>query len=126
VINTRVALANARAAYDTSVQARELQDRTTAGIRRRYELGTATILDVIIGQRDATTRELSEVDARNQYVHARVNMQNVLGTILKDYDINIDEARTGEVSRAPDMIPAVAPVGAPNGAAASATAAVKR
>jgi outer membrane protein len=126
VINTRVALANARAAYDTSVQARELQDRTTAGIRRRYELGTATILDVIIGQRDATTRELSEVDARNQYVHARVNMQNVLGTILKDYDINIDEARTGEVSRAPDMIPAVAPVGAPNGAAASGTAAVKR
>jgi len=106
VINTRTALANARSAYDTSVQARELQDRTTAGIRRKYELGTATILDVVIGQRDATTRELNEVDALNQYVHARVNLRNVLGTILKDYDINIDEAKAGEVSRPPDMIPA--------------------
>jgi outer membrane protein len=117
VINARTALANARSAYDTSVEARELQDRTTAGTRRKYELGTATILDVVIGQRDATTRELSEVDARNQYEHARVNMENVLGTILQDYDINIDEAKNGVVGRPPDMIPAVAPEGsAPNAA----------
>ncbi len=122
VVNARIALANARSAYDTSVEARELQDQTTAGTRRKYELGTATILDVVIGQRDATTRELSEVDARNQYIHARVNMQNVLGTILKDYDINIDEAKSGEVSRPPDMIPAVLPGGANNPAPAGAAA----
>ncbi len=111
VVNARTALANARSAYDTSVEARELQDQTTAGTRRKYELGTATILDVVIGQRDATTRELSEVDARNQYLHARVNMQNVLGTILQDYGIGIDEAKSGVVGRAPDMIPAVPPGG---------------
>jgi len=112
VLNARIALANARSAYDTAVEARQLQDQTTAGTRRKYELGTATILDVVIGQRDATTRELSEVDARNQYIHARVNMENVLGAILKDYDISIDEAKNGEVTRPPDMIPAVAPGGA--------------
>ena len=112
VLNARTALANARSAYETSVEARELQDRTTAGTRRKYELGTATILDVVIGQRDATTRELSEVDALNQYIHSRVNMENVLGEILKDYDVSIDEAKTGEVSRPPDMIPAVVPGGA--------------
>jgi len=119
VVNARTALANARSAYDTSVEARELQDRTTAGTRRKYELGTATILDVVIGQRDATTRELSEVDARNQYIHARVNMENVLGTILKDYDVSIDEAKSGVVSRPPDMIPAVPAGGGANGAAQS-------
>jgi len=113
VMNARIALANARSAYDTSVEARELQDKTTAGTRRKYELGTATILDVVIGQRDATTRELSEVDARNQYIHARTNLENVLGRILQDYDINIDEAKTGTVARPPDMIPAVPPGGAP-------------
>ena len=107
VVNARTALANARSAYDTSVEARQLQDQTTAGTRRKYELGTATILDVVIGQRDATTRELSEVDARNQYTHARVNLENVLGRILQDYDINIDEAKSGVVARPPDMIPAV-------------------
>jgi outer membrane protein TolC len=115
VVNARTALANARSAYDTSVEARQLQDQTTAGTRRKYELGTATILDVVIGQRDATTRELSEVDARNQYVHSRVNLENVLGRILQDYDISIDEAKTGVVSRPPDMIPAVLPGGPPPG-----------
>jgi len=116
VVNARTALSNARSAYDTSVEARQLQDQTTAGTRRKYELGTATILDVVIGQRDATTRELSEVDARNQYAHARTNLENVLGRILKDYDVNIDEAKSGVVSRPADMIPAVPPGSAPNGA----------
>jgi outer membrane protein len=120
VVNARTALANARSAYDTSVEARRLQDETTAGTRRKYELGTATILDVVIGQRDATTRELSEVDARNQYVHARVNLENVLGRILQDYDISIDEAKTGVVSRPPDMIPAVPQGGAPPAGAGGA------
>ncbi len=111
VVNARTALSNARSAYDTSVEARQLQDQTTTGTRRKYELGTATILDVVIGQRDLTTRELSEVDARNQYLHARNNLENVLGKILQDYDIRIDEAKNGVVTRPPDMIPAVPPGG---------------
>jgi outer membrane protein TolC len=112
LINARTALEQARAAYDTSVEARRLQEQTFNGTRRKYELGTATILDVVIGQRDTTTRELAEVDARNQYIRARNNLQNILGNILQQYDVNIDEARKGQVSRPPDMVPAVAPGGA--------------
>ena len=107
VVNTRTALSQARAAYDTSVEARQLQDQTLAGTKRKYELGTATILDVVITQRDATTRELAEVTARNQYVHSRVNLENVLGEILKNYNVSIDEALKGQVSRQSDPIPAV-------------------
>ena len=107
VVNTRTALTQARSAYDTSVEARQLQDQTLAGTRRRYELGTATILDVVITQRDATTRELAEVQALNQYIHAKVNLETVLGEILKNYDVSIDEAVKGQVSRPPDPIPAV-------------------
>jgi hypothetical protein len=105
-------MAQARAAYETAVVARRLQEQVLQGTRRKYELGTATILDVVISQRDTTTRELSEVDARSQYIHARTNLENVLGTVLKTYEVNIDEAKTGVVSRQPDMIPAVPP-GAP-------------
>ena len=65
VINSRVALAQSRAAYDTSVEARRLQEQTYAGTRRKYELGTATILDVVITQRDTTARQLAEVQARS-------------------------------------------------------------
>lgn len=110
VINARTSLAQVRAAYETAVVARQLQEQVLQGTRRKYELGTATILDVVISQRDATTRELSEVDARSQYIHARTNLENVLGTVLKTYDVNIDEAKTGVVARPPDMIPAVPPV----------------
>jgi outer membrane protein TolC len=107
VISTWTTLRNARAAYDTAVVARKLQDATLAGTHRKYELGTATILDVIIAQRDDTTRQLSEVDSRNQYQRAKTNLEQQLGKILDDYQVDIDEAKTGVVKREPDAIPAV-------------------
>jgi outer membrane protein len=107
VINARTALTQARAAYQNSTEARDLQDQTLAGTRRKYELGTATIIDLLTTQRDDTTRELAESSARNQYIHAKVNLESVLGTVLKEYDVNIDEALKGQVSRPPDPIPAV-------------------
>lgn len=64
VINARVALSQAHAAYDSSVEARQLQEQTLAGTRRKYELGTSAILDVVIAQRDTTSRELAEVQAK--------------------------------------------------------------
>jgi outer membrane protein len=109
VINSRVALSQARSAYDTSVEARKLQEQTSNGTRRKYELGTATMMDVVITQRDTTTRELAEVQALNQYMHAHINLQNALGTVLQDYSVGIDDAKTGVVGRAPDLIPAVPP-----------------
>ena len=103
VMNAIIALRNARAAYETSVVARKLQDETLAGTRRKYELGTATILDVVIAQRDDTTRQLSEADARNQYQHARTNMEQILSTILDDYNVSMEEAKTGVVGREADL-----------------------
>jgi outer membrane protein TolC len=103
VLNNWTALRNARAAYDTSVVARKLQDETLAGTRRKYELGTSTILDVVIAQRDDTTRRLSEVDALDQYQRARTNLQQSLGSTLKEYDVSLDEAKNGVVAREPDL-----------------------
>ena len=103
VMNAWTALRNARAAYDTSVVARKLQDETLAGTRRKYELGTATILDVVIAQRDATTRQLSEADQRDQYQRAQTNLQQILGRTLEDHDVNLEEAKHGVVAREPDL-----------------------
>lgn len=120
VINAQTAVRQARAAWETSVEARKLQEQTLAGTQRKYELGTSTILDVVITQRDTTTRELNEVDARSQYNRARTNLQSVLGTVLTDYDVDIEQAKTGVVGREPDPIPAVI------GAGPAGSAAVKR
>jgi len=108
VINAATALQNARAAYDSAVVAAKLQDETLAGMRRKYDLGTAAILDVVVAQRDSTTRHLSEVDALDQYQRARTNLQQMMGTILDTYEVDLDEARTGQVKRAPDAIPPAA------------------
>ncbi len=110
-INQWVALSQARSAYDTSVEARQLQDQNLHGQRRKYELGGAAFLDVLIAQRDAVTRQLAEVQALNQYVRARTNLQQVTGRILKEYDVQLAEAVEGVVHRDPD--PPVAPAPAP-------------
>jgi outer membrane protein len=116
VINAQTAVRQARAAWETSVEARKLQEQTRAGTQRKYELGTSTILDVVITQRDTTTRELLEVEALSQYNRARTNLRSILGTVLKDYEVDIEQAKTGVVGREPDPIPAVpaaAPAGSP-------------
>ena len=59
--------------------------------------------DVVIAQRDDTTRNLAEVDARRSYIDARTSLKQQLGTILEDYDVNIDEAKRGQVGRVPDL-----------------------
>ncbi len=107
VVNARTALSQAHAAYDNSVEARQLQEQTLMGTQRKYELGTASILDVVVTQRDTTNAELAEESARNQYIHAKVNLENVLGDILQDYDVSIQDAERGQVGREPDLIPPI-------------------
>ncbi len=106
VINAQIALKQARAAYETAVAARKLQDQVLAGERRKYELGTSSILNVVIVQRDTTTREVAEVEARSQYIKARTALDNVLGRTLEVQNVDIGQAKNGIVTREPDMIPA--------------------
>jgi len=107
VINSDVALKQARAAYDTSLQARSLQEQTLAGERRKYDLGASTILNVIIVQRDTTTRELAEIQALNQYVHAKTGHEYNLGRVLTDYDVSLDQALSGVVKQEPALPPVI-------------------
>ena len=79
VINARTALMQARAAYDTSVKARMLQEQTLNGERRKFQLGTSSFLNVVIVQRDAVARQAAEVAALNNYIRARNNLQAVVG-----------------------------------------------
>jgi outer membrane protein TolC len=108
VLNSYTAMRNARAAWETSVVARKLYDQTLAGTRRKYELGTATILDVVIAQRDDTARQLTEQDALNQYERARTNLDQTMGKTLDTYEVNLEEAKRGVVAREPDLIPPAA------------------
>jgi len=111
VINAQIALKQARAVYETAVEARRLQEQVLAGEKRKYELGTSTLYNVIQIQRDTTTRELTEVDAKNQYLKARTALDNVLGKTLEVQNVDVGEAKNGIVTREPDLIPAIQSVG---------------
>ncbi len=109
VVNGRVVLEQARAAYDTSVKARKLQEQTFAGTQRKYELGKATFTDVNIIQRDVVTSQAAEVNALNTLVKARNNLDLVLGRILEVNRVDLGEAYGGRVKRTPSPIPVIDP-----------------
>ena len=118
VINAQTVLTQARAAWENAVEARRLQEETLKGTRRKYELGTATILDVVITQQSTVARELSEATALNQYIKAKLSLDSVLSRTLNTYNVSIEDARKGTVGRDPDPIPAIPATGAVRPAAA--------
>lgn len=107
VVNARTELSQAREVYDDSLKSSMLQEEVLAGMRRKYELGTESLLDVVITQRDTTTAELAAADAKNRYIHAHTNLENATGAVLRNHNVDIDEAKSGKVLKAPDLIPVV-------------------
>jgi outer membrane protein TolC len=105
VLNAHVALQQARAAYETSVKARMLQDQTLNGERTKYQLGTSSFLNVVIVQRDLVRTQLTEVSALSAFIRARVALEQVTGQTLERYDVSLNEAYTGVVKREPDLLP---------------------
>ena len=105
VVNARIAVEQARRAYETAVKARKLQEQTFAGTRRRNELGTASFLDVVLVQRDVVTAQSAEVNALRNYSAARTNLDLVLGRTLDVNRVDIQEASTGKVKRPPAPLP---------------------
>lgn len=103
VMNARTALLQARAAYDSAVKARILQEQTLNGERRKFQLGTSSFLNVVIVQRDTVLRQATEVQALNAYVRARNQLTNVLGDTLTEHHISMEEAVSGVVKREPDL-----------------------
>jgi outer membrane protein len=109
VVNARISLEQARAAYESAVKARKLQEQSFAGTQRKYELGTASFTDVALLQRDVVTSQTAENNAMNGYIKARSNMDVVLGRLLEAHNIDIKEAYDGKVSRQPDALPVLDP-----------------
>src|SRR6476646_4419125 len=89
VINAQTAVRQARVVYENAVQARKLQELTLNGEKRKYELGTSTLFNVVIAQRDATARALSEADAKNQFTRSQNALLQVLGKTLDVYNVDI-------------------------------------
>jgi len=110
VQNAVIGLQQARARYDAANKSRVLQQQTLAGDQRRYELGSATVFQVIQDQRDLATSQSTEVQAMANYTHARIALDQALGATLDVNHIALDEALEGRLAR-DSVLPANLPGG---------------
>lgn len=108
VQNALVGLEQARARYEAGVRSRVLQEQTLAGDQKRYGLGATVSFQVVQDQRDLATAHSSEVQSMANYTHARIALEQALGTTLEMNQVSIDEALKGQVSQA-SVLPADLP-----------------
>jgi outer membrane protein TolC len=106
VQNAVIALRQARARYETSVKARVLQERTLDAEQKKFDLGASTIFLVVQAQRDLAISRSQEIAAMNNYVIAKVGLDQATGHTLTANGISISEAYGGVVQKRPDPIPA--------------------
>ena len=111
VQNALIGLQQARARYDAATRARSLQEQILAGDQERNALGAAVPYQVLQDQRDLANATTTEVGAMANYTHARISMDQALGTTLEANHVTIDEALKGRVGTT-SALPANLPGGA--------------
>ena len=109
VQNAMTAVNQARAQYQAAVKGRVLQEQTLDADQKKLALGATTVYQVIQDQRDLTTAAAAEVTAQATYASARVQLDIATGSTLANNNVEFEEAKAGQVSRAPSTPPTVAP-----------------
>lgn len=106
VQNAVIGMQQARARYDAAVQGRILSQQTLDADQKKFELGAGTPYQVVQDQRDLATAQSSEEQAMANYSHARIALEQALGTTLEVHNISMEEAASGRVRAAPTTPPA--------------------
>ncbi len=99
VQNAVIGLQQARARHEAAVKSRVLQEQTLAGDQKRYRLGAVISFQVVQDQRDLATAQSAEVQSMANYTHARIALDQALGTTLEVNNIIVDEALKGHLSQ---------------------------
>jgi outer membrane protein TolC len=100
VSNQVVALQQARSRYEAAIRNRVLEQQLFDAEQKKFSLGASTPYNVVSQQRDLIAAQSSEVAALVAYSNAQVALNQVEGTTLSKYNVNLSEALSGKVSRA--------------------------
>ena len=100
VRNAVIAVTQARAQIDAAKEATELSKETLAGEQRKFQLGESTPFLVIQMERDLAAQEGADALARSTYAKALTQYAQATGTILEKFNVEISEAKTGQVTHA--------------------------
>lgn len=97
VADALIALRRAKSAFEAASQARAYQEVSMQAEQAKFEVGASTSYFVIQFQSFLALARSTEVAARSAYVKARTALQRATGSILDDYQISIDAARSGQM-----------------------------
>lgn len=98
VQNAVIGLQQARVRYEAAVEARKLSQATFEGDQKKYDLGASTPYQVVQDQRDLANAQSSEVQAMANYSHARIALEQAIGSTLDVNHISLSEAMSGKVN----------------------------
>jgi outer membrane protein TolC len=94
-----IGIQQARARYQTSVDARVLAEKSLEAEQKRFVSGVSSVALVIQAQKDLSANQDSEVQAMANYTHARIAFDLALGNTLETNHIIMEEAMSGLVQR---------------------------
>jgi outer membrane protein TolC len=94
-----IGVIQAKAQINAAEKASTLARQTLDAEQKKFQLGESTVFLVIQTQRDLATAEGNEITARSTYAKAITSYQQAVGTILADYNLELNDAIQGSVSR---------------------------
>jgi outer membrane protein TolC len=100
VRNAVIAVGQARLRIDAAKESTEAFKETLEGEQKKFHAGESTPFLVIQRERDVASAEGTEAQARDDYAKALTQYATATGTILEKFNIEISEAKTGQVTRA--------------------------
>jgi len=103
VRNAVIGVTQAQVQIDAAKEATGLARETLLGEQKKFLLGESTPFLVIQAQRDLATAEGNEARARDTYAKALTTFQQATATILDRYNVEISEARSGQVRHAANI-----------------------
>jgi outer membrane protein len=106
VLNVRqalIALVQGRAAVIAAEKAEMLAQQTLDDEQKKYALGASTSYNVVLRSRDLTAAQGTLLRDRTNLIEAEVNFNQAMGRTLDVNHINIADARSGNVTRVPNI-----------------------
>jgi outer membrane protein TolC len=103
VRNAEIGVIQAKARIEAARKAVTYNQQNLDAEQKKFRLGESTVFLVIQAQRDLSTAEGTEVTARSNYAKALTQFRQVTGTILSDYNIELNDALQGKVTHAPNI-----------------------
>ncbi|MGA9583911.1 MAG: TolC family protein [Terracidiphilus sp.] len=100
VRNARYAVEQGASRVTAAQQARDLAQRTLDIMQKEQKLGAGSNQQTLSAEHDLSVAESALVTAQTAYEKARIQLKFATGSVLEEYGISIDDARTGVVAEA--------------------------